>query len=96
VNNVLAIAIASLSTFRLAYMLCHESGPFNVLGKARTLPFLRDLFSCFYCTSVWVGIGHALALSTWLGVNGIGQTLVTGLALSTIAIFVCLVKDKVS
>jgi hypothetical protein len=84
----IGIVICTLSTWRIAHMLCFEDGPCDCLEKLRALPFLKDLFSCFYCTSVWVALPHAILLFDASNpIQWIGHAFITSMAISTLAIF---------
>lgn len=92
---VLGFLFCAFSTFRLAHMLCYEGGPCDCLEKLRTLPFLKDLFACFYCTSVWVAAPHSLLLvDADSPIKWLGHAFVISMALSTIAIFILEVKKR--
>jgi hypothetical protein len=57
--DILWLAIASIATWRLTRMLLVEHGPFRIFIYYRTfigrIRGLRDLASCPWCLSVWVG-----------------------------------------
>jgi hypothetical protein len=61
--TTLDFLVLALATWRVAYMLTHEAGPFNVFQRLRErIPEnghgrLGDLLSCIWCMSVWVGAG---------------------------------------
>lgn len=54
--------VLSLATWRLAYMLTGESGPYHVFESLRKEFNPGGLFDCIYCTSVWVA---AVVLVLW-------------------------------
>jgi hypothetical protein len=57
----LDLLILSLATWRLAYLLAKEKGPYDILTTLRG----RFVFlTCIYCVSVWAGAGLYLLLTT--------------------------------
>jgi hypothetical protein len=48
------LLILSLATWRLAYMLAKENGPYNILTRLRARFVLGGLTACLYCLSLWV------------------------------------------
>jgi hypothetical protein len=49
-------------TWRLTHLISAEDGPFEVIIKVRKLfgnTFLGKLMDCFYCLSIWIGLGLA-------------------------------------
>lgn len=77
------LIIAALATYRLTFMLNAESGPADVFGRFRTrigvkydvnsmaygTNWLSEGVLCFYCLSVWIGIGLTLWILAWSAVN---------------------------
>jgi len=60
----LDLLLLSLFTWRLAYMLVKESGPWGVFEKLRTRITFGGALNCIYCTSVWTGVtGYVLIQS---------------------------------
>lgn len=58
------LLILTLFTWRLAYLLVKESGPFNLMGRLRARTTIGGLLECLYCASIWTAlIGYGL-LST--------------------------------
>ena len=68
-NNSIALIVGAVATWRLAYMLMREEGPYDVfeilrykLGirfNANSVPYattpIGRLFLCYYCLSIWCG-----------------------------------------
>lgn len=70
--NLIEFVILGLATWRVSALLSKEAGPFDVFKRMREragiqhdddgnvfmVPhrFFAELFSCVWCTSVWVGI----------------------------------------
>ncbi len=54
----LDLLILSLATWRAAYFVAREAGPFGCMAALRTRFPLGGLTNCVYCVSVW----SALAL----------------------------------
>lgn len=88
------LLIRGLATWRVAHMLVHEIGPYGIFTKVRQFAGIehdsegypsvwssRNVLSCVWCTSVWVGL-VALFLPKWL---------VELLSLSAIA---CMLEEK--
>jgi len=61
--------LGTLAVWRVTHLLTLEAGPWNLLDHLRRRlqsNLLQGLFDCFYCMSLWVAIGFALALGeTW-------------------------------
>ncbi len=60
--------LASLATWRLAFMLTQEDGPWDVFVRLRvaagaSLP--GRILQCFYCTSVWVAAPLTGFVTSW-------------------------------
>jgi hypothetical protein len=48
--------------WRLTHLIGGEDGPFEIIIKMRKLAgssFLGKLMDCFYCLSIWIGLGVA-------------------------------------
>ncbi|HNW97754.1 MAG TPA: DUF1360 domain-containing protein [Bacteroidales bacterium] len=72
-----------LSVWRITHLFNAEDGPFNIIFLFRKsilkIKFLNDLFSCFYCLSVWVaapfaffiGESHKEIFLLWLALSGL-------------------------
>lgn len=67
------LALLGLSTWRVSSMLLNESGPADLFGRLRRALHteepgliepgsLRELFSCLWCFSVWVGLALYLGV----------------------------------
>jgi len=54
--SLVDLIILSLATWRLAFMLVRESGPFDIIARARTRSTLGGLLDCVACVSLWSGI----------------------------------------
>ncbi|MCD4734632.1 MAG: DUF1360 domain-containing protein [Bacteroidales bacterium] len=49
--------------WRLTHLISNEDGPFDFIIKLRKLAgnsFFGKLMDCFYCLSIWIGLGLAL------------------------------------
>ncbi len=60
------IVIGILALWRVTHLLAVESGPGDLIGKARRLAgtgSLGELVSCFYCLSVWLAAPLAYLLA---------------------------------
>jgi hypothetical protein len=60
------LLIGILVTWRVTHLLAVESGPADVIGKARRLAgtgLLGELVSCFYCLSIWLAAPLAYLLA---------------------------------
>lgn len=72
--------MGALAVWRVSHLIAYEDGPWAVLvSLRRTLGrgFLGELMDCFYCLSIWVGVGCAFTL-----VSGISEALLCGFAFS--------------
>jgi hypothetical protein len=68
-NALIAILIGSVVTWRITLLITEEDGPFDIFANFRDLigikydefsnsygtNVLSKLFSCYKCTSVWIG-----------------------------------------
>lgn len=68
--NIATLLIFSLATWRLSFMLVHETGPYDIFGKLRDAVgvsydeygnivagrTMGELFACVNCMSVWVAV----------------------------------------
>lgn len=61
------LILGALASWRISHLLSSESGPWQVLDRLRGSMhgFLKELFHCIYCISVWV----AAPLAYWIGVS---------------------------
>lgn len=50
----LKLVVIALATWRLSFMLAHESGPGHVFERLRTRYPLGGLTTCMRCLSVWM------------------------------------------
>jgi hypothetical protein len=73
--------IGVLATWRLAYLLAEEDGPFDLILRVRRRlgrSVLGRLLDCFYCLSlwmaaplaVWVTDGWSHRVAVWLALSG--------------------------
>jgi hypothetical protein len=74
--------IAALATWRLAFLLARERGPWGVFGgfrRAATRFGLGELLKCVKCVGLWVAVPFAFfvcgsgwdLLVTWLALAGV-------------------------
>jgi hypothetical protein len=55
--------IAVIVVWRLTHLISAEDGPFDLIFRLRKLAgnsFFGKLMDCFYCLSIWIGLGCAL------------------------------------
>ena len=60
-----ALVVAVLATWRLAHLVAHEDGPFDVVVAARRAAgagVLGRLMDCPYCLSLWLAISGGACL----------------------------------
>ena len=81
-NLLLRLIIAALATWRVAYFISYEAGPWEFMWKIHKKLHgteLGKLISCVACSSVWLGI-----------VFSVPGTLIVGyiLAVSALAMFI--------
>lgn len=76
--TLLSLAVCAVATWRLAYMIVNEQGPFRVFERIRDLTDLGGLLSCVKCSTLWTA---ALILVLWF-IGGSAQAFVYLLALS--------------
>jgi hypothetical protein len=75
------LVLGILATWRLAHLLAHEDGPWDLMLRLRVA--LGDgtfgrLLDCFYCVSLWVALPISLAVGrnalecglAWLALSG--------------------------
>ena len=73
--------LALLATWRLAHLLAHEDGPFDLIARCRAWvgsSRLGGLMDCFQCLSMWVAILPAFFIGgawieivfEWLALSG--------------------------
>lgn len=58
--TALDLLILALATWRVAYMITREHGPFRVFERLRAAYPLGGLTTCLYCLSVWVSAAFFL------------------------------------
>jgi hypothetical protein len=73
---------AVLAAWRLAHLVAHEDGPFDIIARARRSAgsgMLGRLMDCPYCLSLWTAAPFAAWMSThawpsgivhWLAISG--------------------------
>lgn len=84
------LLLRALATWRLSHMFMYEAGPWNVFIRLRAATGVKhddvgtpvaypdgNVFECFLCFSVWVGIVSSV----------LGRWAVTPFALSALAIW---------
>lgn len=59
--DLLALA---LFTWRGAYLLVKESGPFNLMDRFRAMTTIGGMLDCLYCSSIWVALAGYILIST--------------------------------
>jgi hypothetical protein len=84
------LTIAVLATWRVARLIAHEDGPFDIIVRLRGRAgegVLGKLMDCPYCLSLWIAAPFALLLGhtvlgwfvAWLAISG-GASLIERLA----------------
>ncbi len=71
--------IAALATWRLAFLLARESGPWDVVGRFRRAGIGGRALTCVKCVGLWVAVPFALFVGgerwelviTWLALGGV-------------------------
>lgn len=74
--NIPDLLILALATWRGAYMLTREAGPWQVFTRLRAATTRAGLLQCTFCASVWV------AIVAWLLLAGPLRPVVEVLAVS--------------
>lgn len=82
--------LSCLAVFRITYMIINENGPYNIFGKLSYYIKSKrykdggivQLFTCFYCLSIYISIPFSILLS-----NSILEFILYTLSLSTVSIF---------
>lgn len=75
------LTLSVLATWRVAHLIAHEDGPFDVIVRLRQRAgdgVLGKLMDCPYCLSLWIAAPLALLLAgspgawcvAWLGISG--------------------------
>jgi len=65
-DPLLIYVVLVIVTWRLTHLISNEDGPFELILKIRKLmgaSFLGQLMDCFYCLSIWIGLGLSLYVS---------------------------------
>ncbi|MBL7732413.1 MAG: DUF1360 domain-containing protein [Chitinophagaceae bacterium] len=61
--------ILTVVVWRVTHLISAEDGPFDVIIRLRKLAgnsFFGKLMDCFYCLSIWTGLGAAFwAAAKW-------------------------------
>lgn len=84
------LVIAVLATWRVAHLIAHEDGPFDMIVRIRVAAgasFFGRLMDCPYCLSIWIATPFAFMLAStvgawvaaWLAISG-GACLIERLA----------------
>jgi len=71
--------IAALATWRLAFSLAHESGPWDLFARLRRAGIGRVALSCVKCVGLWLAVPFAFFVGgdrwdlvvTWLALGGV-------------------------
>jgi len=95
------LLIFGLATWRVANMLVHERGPFQMFFRLRVrvgigmdndgepvmIPdrFFAELLSCVFCSSIWIAAGWVLF---WIFLPVFSLKIATVFALSALAIVI--------
>ena len=56
-------ALGALATWRVAHMVAHEDGPFDIIVRLRARAgdsLIGGLMDCIYCLTVWVAVPFAV------------------------------------
>jgi len=73
--------VASLATWRVAHLVAHEDGPWDLVARLRERAgagFWGTLLDCFYCLSMWAAMAFTAVVTmklseivpTWLALSG--------------------------
>lgn len=97
------LIILALTTYRLTLLISKEAGPFDIMGRFRSLvgvkfdeysnPYatnqISEMVLCPYCLSVWIGFGATIGWigAGLLGLNTVYFYLLLPFALSGLAVF---------
>ena len=79
---VFRFILAALATWRLAFLIAREDGPWDVFSRMRrrsTNAFWGELFSCVKCLGFWIAIPFAFFVGgnwvelvvIWLALSGV-------------------------
>jgi hypothetical protein len=73
------IVLATLTAYRLAYMLVNDDGPFDAfawlrdkIGVDRQETWVQRGFGCPGCISFWLSLGGAITIANSYPTNAIG------------------------
>ena len=80
--------VGTFAVWRVTHLFNAEDGPANIFLKLRNSvrdSWLRTLFDCFYCLSLWIAVPFAFVIS-----NTVAERILTWLALSGAA---CLIEN---
>lgn len=83
------LVIAILATWRIAHLIAHEDGPFDVIVTLRVKAgdgVIGRLMDCPYCLSLWIALPFAFMLANdfvsgiaaWLAISGGASALERG------------------
>lgn len=81
-----AFVLCTLAVWRIAHLLAHEDGPFDMVFKLRSKVgqgFFGTLLDCFLCLSLWIAAPFAFLVATawidrvlaWLALSGAASIL---------------------
>ena len=87
-----AFVLCVLAVWRIAHLIAHEDGPFDIVVRIRSKVghgFFGSLLDCFLCLSLWVAAPFA-----WLVAAGWIDRIVAWLALSGAASILFLLTDR--
>ena len=81
-----AFILCALAVWRIAHLLAHEDGPFDMIVTLRSKAgqgFLGSLLDCFLCLTLWIAIPFVFLLGadwisrvvTWLALSGAASIL---------------------
>lgn len=79
------LAAGVLAVWRITHLLALEDGPFDAVLRLRRVlgdSGLGHLMDCFYCLSLWVGLGVAVGIAAMGTAPAFGATLLLWPALS--------------
>lgn len=91
--DIFIVILMALAAWRLTHMLVREKGPYNLIERFRNaiINYPWSPIHCFKCTSIWVGAVFAIPVS-----GDIGTYFINLLALSTVAIFIEAIYDRLT
>ncbi len=80
---MMRFALAALATWRLAFLVAREDGPFRIFARLRDhaagIAFVGELLKCVKCVSMWMAIPFAFFVGgswvdlvvIWLALGGV-------------------------